>query len=209
MTNELKSADWRVVQQALNRVGEHLRKPTRLVLIGSSVGMWYSQPGRMTEDIDVWSPRSEVDMADIMQACEKAGVHFDPQGYDAACDGLYLQMVKPGIVNVGKWRDDEHMFTSGNLTVVHPPAENIIASKLMRAEPSDLEDVVFLMARLNVTMDRIQAAVSTLPGLARETAEENMVYLTLHQDILKEVSSMASKEAARSESTRSSSPRPR
>ena len=35
---------------ALMRVGEHLKKPTRLVLIGSSGGMWYGQPGRMTED---------------------------------------------------------------------------------------------------------------------------------------------------------------
>lgn len=188
------TSDWLEVQTALMRVGDFLKKPTRLVLIGSSVGMWYGQPGRMTEDVDIWAPRSEVDFADITQACEKAGIHFDPKGYDVPRDGLYLQMVTPGVVNVGKWKTEESMFRSGNLEVVHPPAENVIASKLVRAEPSDIEDIVFLMNRLDVSLDTVRSAVATLSGSARERAEENMVFVEIHRDLLSDANKAAAKE---------------
>lgn len=189
------NSDWRAVQAALMRVGAFLQKPTRLVLIGSSVGMWYGQAGRMTEDVDIWSPQSKVDLADITQACEKAGIHFDPKEYDAPRDGLYLQMVTPGVVNVGKWKTEQAMFTAGNLEVVHPPAENVIASKLVRAEPFDLDDIVYLMSRLSVSMDRVRSAVATMPESARERAEENMVYLELRDDIVTDVNEFAAREA--------------
>ena len=188
------SNDWRTVQAALMRVGEYLKKPTRLVLIGSSVSMWYGQAGRMTEDVDIWSPKSQVDFADINQACEKAGIHFDPRGYDVPRDGLYLQMVTPGVVNIGKWKSEESMFRSGNLEVVHPPAENIIASKLVRAEPFDIEDIVFLMSRLDVSMERVQGAVNTLSGTAREFAQENMVYLEIRSDLLGSVNEFVARD---------------
>ncbi|MBU18047.1 MAG: hypothetical protein CL725_10170 [Chloroflexi bacterium] len=188
------TSDWRAVQAALMRVGEHLQKPTRLVLIGSSVGMWYGQAGRMTEDVDVWSPKSKVDLADIVQACEKAGVHFDPKGYDAPRDRLYLQMVTPGVVHVGKWKSEESMFRSGNLEVVHPPAENVIASKLVRAEPYDLDDIVYLMSRLDVSMVQVRNAVSTLADSARERAEDNIVFLELRRDILADVNKLSDRE---------------
>lgn len=188
------NSDWAAVQAALMRVGEHLQKPTRLVLIGSSVGMWYGQAGRMTEDVDVWSPKSKVDLADIAQACEKAGIHFDPKDYDAPRDSLYLQMVTPGVVHVGKWKFEESMFRSGNLEVVHPPAENVIASKLVRAEPFDLDDIVYLMSRLDVSIGQVRGAVATLAGGARERAEENMVFLELRSDILSDVNEFATRE---------------
>ncbi|MFK4706241.1 hypothetical protein ABIC83_003080 [Roseateles asaccharophilus] len=181
------ASDWLKIQDALNLVGQHLEKPTRLVLIGSSVGMWYGQPGRMTEDVDIWSPRSEVDYADIKQACEKAGIHFDPRGYDVPRDGLYLQIVTPGVVHVGQWKDEARMFKSGKLEVVHPPAENIIASKLVRAAAHDIDDIVFLMTRLQIGLNQVRAAVETLPEVPRETAQENMVFLEIREELLGDV----------------------
>lgn len=190
------SSDWSTIQAALIRVGEHLKHPTRLVLIGSSVGMFYGQVGRMTEDVDVWSPKSKVDLGDIAQACEKAGIHFDPRGYDLPRDGLYLQMVTPGVVHVGKWKSEETMFSSGNLQVVHPPAENIIASKLVRCEAYDLDDIVFLMGRLQVSLEAVRGAISTLSGAARETAEENLVLLELRSELLEQVHAFAEDHSA-------------
>lgn len=177
------SHDWADLQAALIRLGTHLKKPTRLVLIGSSVGMFYGQPGRMTEDVDVWNPKSQVDLADITQACAKAGIAFDPQGDDVSGVGMYLQMVKPGVVHVGKWKSEADMFVCGNLKVVHPPAENIIASKLVRCTDADIEDVVFLMRRLGIGLDAVRAAVDTLSPAAQETAQENMVMLEIHADL--------------------------
>jgi len=176
--------DWKAIEAALMRVGQHLQKPARLVVIGSTVGMFYGQPGRMTQDVDVWAPSSDVDLADIAQACQKAGIHFDPRDFDHPDDGLYLQMVTPGVVNVGKWREDSRMFRSGNLEVAHPPAENIVVSKLLRAEPFDLDDIVFLMTRLDISLDQVRAAAKTLSPRSREVVEENMVYLELREELL-------------------------
>jgi len=184
--------DWKTLQAALVRVGEYLQKPTRLVLIGSSVGMFYGQPGRMTEDIDVWSPNSRVDIADITQACKKAGIAFDPQGYDVSDVGLYLQMVKPGIVHVGKWKSEETMFTSGNLTVAHPPVENIIASKLVRCTDADVEDTVYLIKRLGLSMDTVRRGVATLSPSAKEIADENMVLIEIHSELAGQASNFES-----------------
>lgn len=176
-------ADWKTMQHALEVVGQHLKKPTRLVVIGSSVGMFYGQPGRMTEDVDVWSPKSDVDLADIDQACRKAGVTFDPRGYDDHHGGLYLQMVRPGVVHVGKWKTEESMFVTGNLTVVHPPAANIIASKMVRGSGPDVEDAVYLMRRLGVSMEAVRDVIGAMPATVREMAEENMVLLEVHDQL--------------------------
>lgn len=172
------------------RVGEHLKKPTRLVLIGSSVGMFYGQSGRMTEDIDCWGPKSQVDLADITQACRETGLEFDPQGFDVSGVGLYLQMVKSGIVHVGKWdgaQSEEAMFTSGNLTVTHPPVANIIASKMVRCSDADISDSVFLMKRFQVDLDAVSKVLTTMSHQAGEMASENMVLLEIHVDIAKQV----------------------
>lgn len=186
--HDASTHDWATLQEALARVGSFLQNPTRLVLIGSSVGMFYGQPGRMTEDIDVWSPKSVVDIADITQACRQAGVAFDPQGYDVSGKGMYLQMVKPGVVHVGKWKSEDSMFKSGNLTVVHPPAENIIASKLVRCTDADIEDTVYLMRRLGLTLESVKAAVATLSEKAQEAAAENVVLLEVHAELSRHAS---------------------
>lgn len=182
----LERCDATQIRGALCRIGSHLRNPTRLVLIGSSVGMWYGQPGRFTEDIDVWSPRSQVDFQDVAQACEKAGVAFDPRGFGKPV-GLYLQVVTPGVVHIGKYKNDVSMFSSGNLTVVHPPAEHVVASKLVRGAQVDVEDAVFLMSRCGITLDDVRFAINTLPPAPRETAQENLVFLEIHQATLDDV----------------------
>jgi F0F1-type ATP synthase epsilon subunit len=183
------SQDWRSMTEALARLGANLKHPTRLVLIGSSVGMFYGQPGRMTEDIDVWTPKSLVDIADLMQACEQAGIVFDPQGYDVPNGMPYLQMIKPGIVHVGKWTSDEHMMQTGNLTVVHPPVANIIASKLVRCSDSDIEDIIYLMERCSLEMADVRNAVQTLGKSVQENALENMVLLEIHAAAMADVHS--------------------
>lgn len=92
-------------------------------------------------------------------------------------------MVIPGVVQVGKWKSEESMFRSGNLEVVHSPAENVIASKLVRAEPYDLDDIVYLMSRLDVSVEQVRIAVSTTAGSARDRAKENM-FFEIRSDLL-------------------------
>lgn len=160
----------------LEKIGDLLKKPTRLVLIGSSVGMLHGQPSRMTEDVDVWRPSSQLDDGDLRQACERAGVLFDPKD-DVPSDQAYLQMITPGIVQLGDYKTDLKLYNFGNLEVLHPPIENIIASKLLRAEPRDIEDCVFLRRKFSVHRSDIERAISSFPAIKYGMALENLVYL--------------------------------
>jgi len=65
----------------------------------------------------------------------------------------------------------------GRLEIYRPPVENLIAAKLIRAEPKDISDIRFLVALHRPDTLRIRAIVATLPAASRERAEENLVYL--------------------------------
>lgn len=66
---------------------------------------------------------------------------------------------------------------------------NLIAAKLVRADPKDLEDIAFLLSRYQPSRQAVEQAIQTMPSPARQTATENLVYLevmgatpTLNQD---------------------------
>ena len=58
-----------------------------------------------------------------------------------------------------------------------PPAENLIAAKLIRAEPKDLGDIRFLMSRHRPDVARIRMIIGEFSEPARQRATENLVYL--------------------------------
>lgn len=164
----------------LERIGNHLKTESRIVLIGSSIGILYGQPSRMTEDIDVWRPSSVFDESDLKQACEASDILFDPK--DAVLGDApkpYLQLINPGIVYLGDYRSNLKFAQFGKLEVFHPPIANVIASKLLRAEPRDIEDVIFLRRKFNISYADIHAAVDSLPSISilRDIVRENIVYL--------------------------------
>ena len=65
----------------------------------------------------------------------------------------------------------------GRLEISRPPVENLIAAKLIRAEPKDISDIRFLISLHRPDAARIRALVATLPPASRERAEENLIYL--------------------------------
>lgn len=173
------SVAWNEVEDALIRLGEFLEKPTALTVIGSAVCMSLGQPGRMTIDVDVWRRTSKFDLGDLKRACQKAGIDFNPQTYGEP-DRLYLQLVEPGIVQLGEFEATAEIATVGNLALTRPPIENLVASKLVRGEARDYDDIVFMVSKCGVTQAQIEAAIATIPDkMARETAQENLVMLEI------------------------------
>lgn len=164
---------WPETEAALTKIGEALQKPAKLTVIGSVISMSMGQAARMTMDVDVWRKASKFDNADLRQACEKAGVDFDPQGYVTA-DKLYVQLVDPGIVQLGVFNKTETICQYGNLTISRPPIENIIASKMVRGEGKDYDDSVFLMRHCRIDDDQVRQAIESIKdSFSRETAMEN------------------------------------
>ncbi|MGD0262925.1 MAG: hypothetical protein ABSD29_24435 [Verrucomicrobiota bacterium] len=161
-----------LVDQSLQRQGA----TARLTLVGSAAGIFAGQPGRTSIDLDVWKPKSRYQFQALKKAVEEAGLLFDPKS-TLEPDTPYIQLVEPGIAETGKFENTETLEQFGALHLERPPIANLIAAKLVRAEPRDLEDIAFLMSRYRPVRQDIEQAVNTMPRQAREKATENLVYL--------------------------------
>jgi hypothetical protein len=159
------------IEDVLIEIGRYLEKPAKLLLIGSAIGIQMGQPNRMTGYIDVWMDSLDFDYADLKQACIKAGIEFNPKGYDEP-DAPYIQIVQKSIVDVGEFDKESRLFKTGNLTVVRPPLEHIIASKLVRGSDTDYDDMLFLFNNSGVSVQDIEDAISTLDEDHREIAKQ-------------------------------------
>ncbi|RMG29440.1 MAG: hypothetical protein D6732_17590 [Methanobacteriota archaeon] len=172
-----------------NRISRHLTQETTLVIIGSGVGIICNQTGRdATKDIDVWMKTSNFDYLDVKQACEKEGIPFDPIEIEEP-DKLYLQIVREGICQVGDYDVAEsiRLMRIGSLSVIAPPAENIIASKMVRASDTDIQDSIFIYRHFGVSMEDIENAIDTFSDASKaEIARENLVLLRASLGLLNE-----------------------
>ncbi len=160
---------------ALGKEGD----PVEICLIGSAACLFGGMDGRTSIDLDVWMPNSRFDELELKQAVLAAGLLYDPKTEEEP-EKTYLQIVEPGIVQIGKF---ESVFVKrmGRLLIKRPPYENIIASKLTRANLKDIQDIHFLMQTYRPTRDSIVEVIQSLPDSEREVASANLIYL----DILK------------------------
>ncbi len=160
---------------ALGKEGD----PVEICLIGSAACLFGGMDGRTSIDLDVWMPNSRFDELELKQAVISVGLLYDPKT-DEEPDKTYLQIVEPGIVQLGVF---ESVFVKkmGRLLVTRPPYENIIASKLTRANFKDIQDIHFLMQTYRPSRESIEKIIASLPNSDREVASENLIYL----DILK------------------------
>jgi hypothetical protein len=164
----------------LSRIDQSLRRQgvtAQLTLVGSAVGILAGQPDRSSIDLDVWKPTSNYRYQALKQAVEEAGLLFDPKA-TLEPDIPYVQIVEPGLAQTGQFDHPEVMEQFGALRLERPPIANLVAAKLVRAEPRDLEDIAFLLATYRPVRQEIEQAVRSMPHPARQQAIENSVYLS-------------------------------
>lgn len=170
----LTQKEW---EEKLRKIAAGLKTPAKLTLMGAAPNILGGQPARTSIDLDVWKPTSQFDRDDLQAATEKAGLLFDPKS-EADPHKPYIQIVEPGICQLGKFRPVE-METRGKLKVERPPAENLVAAKLTRAQNKDLEDIAWLMANHQPDRGTIKQIIKSFPRQQRETATENLVFLEI------------------------------
>jgi hypothetical protein len=151
--------------------------PVQLCLIGSAACVFAGMELRTTQDLDIWQPSSDFDLAELRIAAEKSGLLFNPTD-DVGSDQAYLQLVEAGIVQVGTF-EPVGIFKIGRLVISRPPIENIIASKLIRSDAKDIEDIGFLYSHFQPDFSLIKKIIALFPSSKRETANENLVYLEI------------------------------
>ncbi len=166
----------------LERLSAALRSegpPLRLCLIGSAACLFGGMVGRASGDLDIWKPASDYDRVELKAAAEQAGLLFDPKtALDP--DTPYLQLVEPGLTQLGAF-EPVLMERMGRLHVYRPPVENLIAAKLIRAEPKDLGDIRFLVSRYRPDLQRVREIVARFAPPGRGQALENLVYLDVFE----------------------------
>jgi hypothetical protein len=173
----MPSLNWAEIETKLIQLGETLEQPVTLVVIGAAVGMSAGQLGRMTAGIDILRSSSQLDFHALKKACASIGIDFDPKG-DDEMKGLHLQIIDEGIAQIGIYEETIDLMTVGNLRVSRPPIENIIASKMVRANASDFEDAVFLLKKYAVEGQTIEAVMKTFKNKgAIEVALDNLYFL--------------------------------
>lgn len=167
---QLDGEAWSAVLADLARALGKEGSPLRLCLIGSAACLFGGMDGRTSADLDIWKPASDYDRAELKLAAEKAGLLFDPKE-TLEPNRPYLQLVEPGLTQLGAF---EPVFIEriGRLHLYRPPIENLIAAKLLRAEPKDLGDIRFLMSRHRPEAARMGGIIAGFNGPARERATE-------------------------------------
>jgi hypothetical protein len=162
-----------------DELGANLVKPATICVIGSTPGIVLGQPERQSQDIDIWSQRSSYDETEFRRACQDAGVLFDPRG-QIDPNAIYVQIIRPGIVNLPEHFEIEVLGRYGALTVAMPAPALLVAAKLVRCEPRDIEDAAWWIKERALELDDVKSAVATLPNqLQQEVATENIVLVGL------------------------------
>lgn len=151
--------------------------PVRLCLIGSAACLLGNMPERASRDLDVWKPASDYDTLQLRAAAEQAGIVFNPKEHIEP-DDPYLQIVEPGIVQVGEFAP-VLMEKMGRLELYRPPIENIIASKLTRASEDDIQDILYLLKAHNPDKGKIEEIIRSFPTAANTSGIENLIYLEI------------------------------
>ena len=142
-----------------------------VALLGSGI--------RTTMDVDVAEPYSHFDRMAFATASAQAGLPVNP-GTDH--EAAFLELVgalrlcvpeptaeKPGL----------ELFRGTNLTVRTGSAADLIASKLVRYDEQDQQDIQFLLKTGAVTLEAVKESASRLPAAFREDAlvRENLANL--------------------------------
>lgn len=179
MPTALNGEQWMAVLERLAGALPTGGPPLRLCLIGSAACLFGGMEGRTSADLDIWKPGSDYDRLELKLAAEKAGLLFDPKTTLEPATP-YLQLVEPGLTQLGEFVP---VFVErlGRLHIYRPPVENLVAAKLIRAEPKDLDDITFLISHHRPDLQRIRQIIAGFDQIASEKASENLVYL----DVLK------------------------
>ncbi|MEX1047916.1 MAG: DUF6036 family nucleotidyltransferase [Akkermansiaceae bacterium] len=161
------------ISEALGNEGPELQ----LCLIGSAACLFGGMDGRTSRDLDIWKPASDYDLLELKSAVESAGLLFDPKGH-LDPELPYIQIVEPGLTQIGDFKP-VRIDRLGRLILLRPPIENLIAAKLIRSEPKDIEDIQFLYKLHQPDPNRIKQIIESFPASARERAGENIIYLEI------------------------------
>ena len=158
--------DHTALRTYLSQLDGSLTEKAACCIYGSAACMLLGEEGRISLDVDIAGPYSQVNEAMLRSAAAQIGLPVNPPA-DFAGDHiewigpLRLCLADPSIGGrVVLWQ-------GSHLTIFTVSAPDLAASKLIRYDPSDQADIQFLMVNGRVRIGEMAGAVERLPAAFR------------------------------------------
>ena len=173
--------DHLTLQTYLGKLDGVLNGNAECCVFGSAACMLLGEEGRISLDVDIAGPYSKVNESELRRAAAEIGLPVNPPE-DFAGDHiewigpLRLCLADPAIGGrMVLWQGD-------HLTIFTVGTADLIASKLIRYDPSDQADIQFLMINGRLGMEAIAEAVERLPTAFRADMMVLENLKNLHRD---------------------------
>lgn len=160
-------------------LGAGLRRRTHLCIVGCTPGIFFGQPHRTTQSIDVWEPQSTFDRTDLARACERVGWRCSPADESDAGPPV-LRFLGPDTLGLPASLELREIETYRRLKLSMPSPAILVASALSRGQPTDVDDLVFWIGERRLDLASIEQAIEQLPaGELRDAAQLNKAFAEL------------------------------
>lgn len=151
----------------LEKIDNGLDRPAMLYIYGSAVCILLDQPDRISLDIDVAAPYSDVDYGALSRAAELAGIPVNPQEDTSANHIKWIQALRLCLPEPSPGQ--EMILWKGRcLTVKSGSLADLIASKLIRYDEIDQADIQYLSAQSRIDIHAIKDSIRRLPSSFKE-----------------------------------------
>jgi hypothetical protein len=157
------------LREHLARLDAALGEPARLCIYGSAAVMLLGEEDRFSVDVDVAGPYSTVNERALAAAAQQIGLPVNPPE-DFPAD--HIEWVGPTRLCLAPPSAETAVVLWGGsrLTVFTLPPADLVASRLIRYDPTDQADIQFLVIHSRVRFEEVAQAVNRLPATFRDDA---------------------------------------
>ena len=150
-----------ILREHLARLDAALHEPARLCIYGSAALMLLGEEDRFSLDVDVAGPYSNVNERALAAAAQVIGLPVNPPD---DFSGDHIEWVGPLRLCLARPSGDTlDLWQGSRLSLFTVPPPDLIASKLIRYDPTDQGDIQFIVVHQRISFDEIERAVERLP----------------------------------------------
>ena len=155
------------LRQHLERLDAALGEPAKLCIYGSAALMLMGEEDRFSVDVDIAGPYSTVNERALAAAAQQIGLPVNPPE-DFPAD--HIEWVGPTRLCLAAPSSETAvvLWQGGMLIVFTLPPADLVASRLIRYDPTDQADIQFLMIHSRVRFEDVAQAVERLPTAFRD-----------------------------------------
>lgn len=134
-----------------SEIDKYLNSKAILCVFGGYVLISMGMYQRTTDNINIWSPMTEIeDIEDFINACLKVGLSVGdefPVSEKSVNLALRFSNESQDPIDLGEidYKEKITLYRGKRLSAVSIPVENLIVSKLCRANKQDLSDCVYMI----------------------------------------------------------------